>query len=294
MEIAGIVLAIIGLVFAFETPRRSFVAVFQRRTAVDVVPAAGDTQSIDLKSTVVVGCFPYPPLMDWELGKSETERIGFSGPWILLIQELASRMDLTIELKRQSASAFKVPTDMQADVVLGLFKTDWRATVYDFSIPIHRIGLQGVCQARLQSVTKEQLARGDLSIVVQEGEVGWEYVKSELRKAELKHNVCKVSSIATEEALDGLAAGRYQVAIADEVSCMRFLRGVGAAHPLRLAFNRPLQIFDCCLAVKKSLGWNMAEVNRQLAEIRNQQLFLEAEVVSLRGFEHVIERCSLE
>lgn len=288
MDIAGFVIAIIGLFFAFETPRRRFVAIFKRRSA------AVDMQSFDLKSTVVVGCFPYPPLMDWGYGKNDTERISFSGPWILLIQELARRMDLTIELEEQSASAFKDPVAMHADVVLGLFKTDWRATVYDFSVPIHRIGLQGVCQSSLPSVTKEQLAKGDLSIVVQEGEVGWEYVKSDLKKAELKHNVCKVNSIATDEALDGLAAGRYQIAIADEVSCMQFLRGVGAAYPLRLAFNRPLQIFDCCLAVKKSLGWNMAEVNRQLAEIRNEHSFLEMEVASFRGFEHVIERCSLE
>jgi hypothetical protein len=141
-------------------------------------------------------------------------------------------------------------------------------------------------------ISKEEMVSGDLKLVVQVGEVGWEYVTNELPRTLKKSNVCQVASLTTHEALRMLVAGGYDLAISDELSCMRFLWDF-REHPFRLAFQRPLQIFDTCLAVRKELQWDMDLVNSYLIEIRNTPAFLEAEVKSLRGLEHVIERCSL-
>lgn len=241
---------------------------------------------------ISVGCFPYPPLINWHRGQLDQDS-EFDGPWINLAKELARRMNLTLDLRVISASDFADTSQIETDVVLGLFRTDHREKFFDFSVPIHRIGLQGVCRAAAPQITKEAMVQGDLKIVVQEGEVGWEYVGSELKRALSKRNVYKVNSVATSEALDMLLSGCYDLAISDEVSCMHFLRGVGADHPFRLAFARPLQIFDGCLAVKRKCNWDMENVNRHLVEARNAESFLEYEVRCLRNFEKIIERCSL-
>jgi hypothetical protein len=90
-----------------------------------------------------------------------------------------------------------------------------------------------------------------------------------------------------------LLSNRYDLAISDEISCEHFLRGIAGDHAFLLAFERPLQIFEACLAVRKELNWNMDQVNNFLMEIRNEPDFIEREVLSLRGFERIVERCHL-
>ena len=143
---------------------------------------------------------------------------------------------------------------------MGVFKTRHRERYYDFSVPLYRIGLQGVCRATSHTFSKDDLVKGDLKMVVQVGEVGWEYVTTEFKRADQRGNIYKIELLQAFESLDMLLSNRYDLAISDEISCEHFLRGIAGDHAFRLAFERPLQIFEACLAVRKELNWNMDQV----------------------------------
>jgi ABC-type amino acid transport substrate-binding protein len=251
------------------------------------------TRAKHVERPMRVGCFLYPPFSDWTTNADPPlSPHVLRGPWSEVVLALCRRMGLQFYVEPISAPDFARSDATRPDLVMDLFKTDYRQGFFDFSDALYRIGLQGVCRAATPTITKDELVKGDPRIIVQEGEVGWEYAMRELTRAQKKGNIIRISSFKTFEVLDMLISGRYDLAISDEISCMHFLRGYVGDRPFRLAFDRPLQIFDTCLAVRKELAWDMAKVNALLGEIRNESQFLENEVLSLRGFEHV-ERCLL-
>ncbi len=248
------------------------------------------------KRVLSVGLLPYPPLMDLKDEDTASHQRGdFSGPWVDLFQLVAEQLGLEYEMGAMTAAHLIGEGKATFDVVLGLFKTDRRARSYDFTVPIYRIGLQGVTRADAPMITKEQLARGDLKVVVQEGEVGWEYVMGELLSMRAKKRLYTTNSFTTYEAMDLLkAAPEYNVAIADELSCLHFIKERSGDTSFRLAFARPLQTFDECLGIKRGLGIRMDLLNHALIEARNSSEFLQSEAKSLGELSgSVVERCSL-
>lgn len=306
-ELVGIVsllVAVAGIVVAWALGRRQIrLAELQlaQNSATNAEPdtarridvpdiGSGTGQPIELS----IGCFKYWPLMDCPAGTEPHLVEGFSGPMVTLANEVAAKVGIRLKWQHILTHQFMNMENVEVDLVLGLFRTPRRDQFFWFSDPVYRIGLQGVCKAAAPALSKETLAKGEQKIIVQEAEVGWEFVMKELQRAERKANVYRVNSIMTHEMLDLLVNEKYDLAIADEVSCMHFLRTTAQDGRFRLVFPRPPQVFDVCIAAKKSLKLDYVAINRWLHEVRNHPMFLEYEVRSLQGFEHAIERCGLE
>jgi hypothetical protein len=198
-----------------------------------------------------------------------------------------------VRFRPLSAAAFAGPEATAYDIIPGVFDTSQRRERFAFSIPLHRIGLQGVCLAEKKPFTKEQISKQNYRLLVQPGEVGWEYVKAEFRRVYASGKVVRIDSTQTKGILDMLLSRKYDLAIADEVSCLHFVR---ESHPnvaFRLAFPKPPIIYDACIAVNKALDLDLNLLNDTVREVRNEPEFLRDEARSLSGFEH-IEKCSLE
>jgi ABC-type amino acid transport substrate-binding protein len=146
-------------------------------------------------NTRLIGCFEYPPLSVLDRSAAQLTRQSFSGPWPDITYALADRKGIGFVLDIAQASHFSRPQDERPDVIMGVFKTRHRERYYDFSVPLYRIGLQGVCRATSHTFSKDDLVKGDLKMVVQVGEVGWEYVTTEFKRADQRGNIYKIESL---------------------------------------------------------------------------------------------------
>ncbi len=242
--------------------------------------SAGPPRKLQLPvgRTLTVGYFPYAPF----------------SPWCEAVSTVLARLGIRYEYQPVSASDFGESERQRPDIIMGLFRTDARQRFYDFSLPLHCIGLNAVCRAELPSINKDDLLSGNLRVVVQKGEVGWEYALQELKRVSAKGNLTELDLPTTKDAVQQLMTGQLDLAITDEVSCLSFLEEIGTEHPYRLVFQRPLRIYDACLAVSKELTWPMDQVDSLLRQIRNEPEYLKREVLALRGYERIVERCLLD
>lgn len=243
---------------------------------------------------LTVGYFPYPPFSIASSEGSHVDSSSPSGPWCEVVTQVLSRLGLSFQFKPVSASDFSDQHRARPDIIMGLFRTDARSISYDFSQPLHCIGLNAVCRAELPSITKEHLLEGNLRVIVQKGEVGWEYAHQELRRVLAQGNITELDTHSTKDAIKSLISNNSDLAITDEVSCLGFLEEIGTKHAFRLAFDRPLRIFDACLAVSKDLSWPLDKIDFVLRQVRNEPEYLKREVLALRGYERIVERCLLD
>jgi Bacterial extracellular solute-binding proteins, family 3 len=274
----------------------------QRARTGDKLPSIMSAPAIMIPNVgpLSVGCFPYPPLSQWIESVLRP-----SGPWPMLVTEVLLKKKLGFQFVPVSAATFALGYHQaRPDIIMGCFKTDNRANSYDFSQPVHRIRLNGVCRKTQESITEADLALGRWNIVVQEGEVGWEYAMSKFEHAKKLGKILPMKSTTTHEISDLLLAERrdefgniqprHHVAISDVVSCVHFIRNSPFGSQFKLAFREPneLPIFDARLAVKLELFWDMDEINALISIIKKRRDYSNLERTSILGYEKLIELCS--
>lgn len=240
------------------------------------------------KRDLVFGVYPYPPLL---IGKDKAE--DFTGIWIDLGKVMAKALGRQCQFRLFTMGDLPSDTAPPVDIALAIFRTEERKKRFDFSRAIHRIGLQGICAVDMPEMTPEALISGDFRIVVQEGEVGWEYAKKELHSLWERKKISVVKSLDLEETMSLLASGTYDVTIHDELTCAKFLNS-GQGDRFRFAFDRPLKIFDVAAAINPSSGIDMDEVNAALLRRRNEPSFRETEIEALAGLEKVVQRAGIQ
>jgi ABC-type amino acid transport substrate-binding protein len=247
---------------------------------------------------LVVGCFDYPPFIYAKPGVTVRNgmdcRDVFAGPWHYLTLQLAKELKLKIDMTNiHAATLLEDLAKPTYDLIPCLFRTRRREKYFDFSIPLYQIGLQVVCKSDMPAISKEDMVKGRYRIVVQPGEVGWEYATDELRRAMKRGIVSLVGTQSTHEALDMLKGGHYDLAIADEGSCQIFMRADGNSASYRFALGRPLRMYDACLAVRKELNWNIDDLNLRLTRLRNAKTFRMLEKRAMKNTPD-IELCGLD
>ena len=236
---------------------------------------------------LTVGCYPYPPLMNG------IEPHSMSGPWIELVSALAERLGLSLSLSLTCYSDMLNHSYSSVDVMLGVFETERRRVFFDFTRPINRIGLSGICLNALTEVDEKSLRDGGYKVAVQDGEVGWEFAQDEMPRAVQRKKVTSIDTVDGAEVLGLVESARNDIALMDLLSCVNFLRGPGTSKPIRLAFEGALDMFDCCVAIRKTSGLSKEKISEIVYAIRNESWYLDAELRALRGYEGIIRRTSL-
>jgi ABC-type amino acid transport substrate-binding protein len=236
---------------------------------------------------LTIGIFPYPPL---SVG---AEPDAMSGPWPMLANALAAELGLQAEYRFTSYADLLENAYASVDVVVSVFETPRRRRYFDFTRPINRVGLLGLCRDAVGSVAEDGLRSGQYRTLVQEGEVGWEFMVDEAPRAIANKRVVSVDAVDGVEVLTMLKAGRYDVALIDALSCMNFLADPELSNGLRLAFDAPLNMFDSSVAIRKTSGLDLSQVDKIVGDLRNRPEYLEAEQEALRGVERIVRRVGL-
>lgn len=236
---------------------------------------------------LTIGVFPYPPMI------SGDDPEAMSGPWGMMARSLAESLGLTPDYRFTSFADLIENAYFSVDVVVSVFDTPRRRAYFDFTRPFNRVALMGICREDLVDVSEDSLRAGSYRVLVQKGEVGWEFMNDEAPQAVSKKRVTSVDAIDSAEVLSLLRLGRYDLALMDGVSCLNFLRDPTLSQGLKLAFDMPLNMFDSGVAVRKTSGLDVVKLNAMVSDIRNRCDYLEVEGVALRGFERVIKRNGL-
>lgn len=236
---------------------------------------------------LTIGVFPYPPLTCGD------DPHAMSGPWPMMAQAVAEHLGLEPEYRLTSFADLLENAYSSVDVVMSVFDTPRRRAYFDFSRPINRVALMGICREDLTDVSEDGLRAGNYRVLVQKGEVGWEFMSDEAPQAVAKKRMTSVDSIDGAEVLSLLRTGRYDLALMDGVSCLNFLSDPAHSGGLRLAFEMPLNMFESGIAVRKTSGLDLSQMNPVIHEIRNRPAYLEVESMALRGFERVLKRTGL-
>jgi hypothetical protein len=236
--------------------------------------------------TYRIGCFPDPPMHYYSQSQpKDGTRTTFHGPVVRLVEQLFDELNLSYRMVPISLPDL-LSNDL--DIVSGLCDTPYRRRRFDFSDPIYKVRLQGVRPAALEKVTVESLKTGNTTIIVQENEIGWEFVSAQIPEAADQQRL-KVNKPTTTYGLPELLDANLDwIAVSDEHSCLRHIRRFDDGR-FQLGFRHPPDMFGACVAVAKGRGWNIAELNRALFEIRNRPSFRKAEAEDVREHSDTIQ-----
>ena len=236
---------------------------------------------------ITIGVFPYPPL------HCGTEAGALEGPWSLLARGIARELLLEPNFRFTSYADLLENAYLSIDLVVSVFETHRRRQYFDFTRPINRVGLLGLCRDDLTEVTDDALRDGQYRVIVQEGEVGWEYIRDEAPRALDLKRVVSIDTIDGLEVLDLLRSGRYDLALIDALTCSNFLSEESVCRGIRQAFETPLHMYDCGVAIRRTSGLDVQRIDQIVSEIRNQPAYLEQEREALSSFGSVVKRLGI-
>lgn len=245
------------------------------------------THSLINPGQLTIGVFPYPPL------HCGTEASALDGPWALLARGIARELSLEPNFRFTRLADLLENADLSIDLVVSVFETHRRRQYFDFTRPINRVGLLGLCRNELANVSDDGLRNGQYRVLVQEGEVGWEYIQDEAPRALELKRVVSIDTIDGLEVLDLLRSGRYDLALIDALTCSNFLNDASMSRDIRKAFDTPLHMFDSGVAIRKTSGLDVLRIDRIVSEIRNRPEYLEQEREGLSGFGSVVKRLGI-
>lgn len=236
---------------------------------------------------LTIGMFPYPPL------NCGDEPGNMTGPWAELASALAAGLGLTPKFKFTSFSDLLKNAYSTVDVVVAVFDTERRRTYFNFARPINRVALLGLCREEFEEIHEDDIRKGRYRILVQEAEVGWEFMHDEAPKAIEMKRMVSVDAVNAGEVLQMLKLGRFDLALIDAVSCQNFLKDEKLSQGLRLAFDIPLNMFDSGVAIRRTSGLDVDQINELVTEIRNRPHFRALEAEALQGYERIVKRVGL-
>lgn len=245
------------------------------------------THSLIKPGHLTIGLFPYPPL------NCGDDPGNMTGPWADMARALASELGLEPRYRFTSFSDLLENAYSTVDAVVSVFDTERRRQYFDFSRPINRVGLLGICRSDFEVINEDDIREGRYRILVQEAEVGWEFVHDEAPRAIEMKKVVSVDAIDGAEVLQMLKTGRYDLALIDAVSCINFLKEPTLSEGLRLAFEVPLNMFDSGIAIRRTSGLNLDLINEVVIDVRNRPDYRANEVRALQGFERTVKRVAL-
>ncbi len=204
---------------------------------ISIIPAFANNVSSKKRSLIIVGGeIDYPPYSYLD------EKGDPSGFQVDLTRAIARVMGMDIEIRLSTwAEARKALENGKIDIISGMFYSDERAQIYDFSQPYSIIS--SVIFTRKGSPTVKSI--DDLrnkEIIVMHGEAMHDYV--------LKHNLSDRLLLADTpaDAMRWLASGRGDYALGAQMPGLYWIRELGLSNIVSI--DQPVKSFNNCFAVR--------------------------------------------
>jgi ABC-type amino acid transport substrate-binding protein len=231
--------------------------------------------------TLSCGIYDYPPLST--IMEDDTNPAGL---WHDLAQMIALKIGRKFSYSTMYYTNFYSEDGITQDLVVGMFDTRKRREKMVFSIPFHKIGLQGICRIEQQGNVLRLFREGRLKAAVYYGEVGWEFALEESKVNKIKY--ITVDGGNQLDTMAQLRAKNYDIVIMDHVACERFLRVGTNRRRYKLAFDGPLIEYLACIALKRKYESELPQINAAILAVRNTAVFMAGEDAIIRGYKGIV------
>ena len=236
MEIAGLVLAIAGLIFGFYA--------WYKPRQLESVVRDGDIENlleeITSSKKMRVGFFNYPPLI------TEPELSGepAGGLYGRMTEILGLKNGIEITWVPMNISETTAAVlERKVEVIACVFQTAERSKYVDFTAFLHSVTVGGVSRASEKQIrSQSDLMASDKKVAVCRGEIGHEFVERIVAIPRKRLLVLDTDKISRVMAL--VKSGQADIALSDSVSIKNYLDGHNDDCPrLKSLFRaRPLAI----------------------------------------------------
>ena len=213
-----------------------------------------NTISADESSVLLIkGDYNYPP---YEYLNEKNLPDGFNVDIMRAVAEEMG-MEIQIELDFWQTVRFELE-EGKIDVLMGMFRTEERDKLVDFSIP-HFIASYAVFVTKGSIIKSLEDARNK-TIIVQKDDLGYDYI--------IENNITDkiISKETTEEVLFGLFSGLADCAVVSRLQGMIILKNKGIKNIL--AVGPPIIQRKYCFAVTEGNGSLLAKLNEGLSIIK--------------------------
>lgn len=238
---------------------------------------------------LVVGVFRYPPLMDYEAINGQLRPLGIYGELLAL---LAKRCSLNLEIVPTNLSDSVIAVEQGSiDFMACLFQTPRRSRRLSFTALLHSIAVGGVTlKSSDRFQTPSDLQRSDCMIAVCREEIGHEFATDVLSIP--KQQLVIVDSQDIASIAGPLISGEADVALADAISCQRFLDRRRKSRPaLKPLFrSNPLMICQNGFMLKRGEKRLAEWLDKELRLLRDHPLIKQKEDEALEEFAGILSR----
>jgi ABC-type amino acid transport substrate-binding protein len=285
MEIIGAVLAAIvgAIVTVWATVR--FGASPRSTTTIDV-PITNVTRLERIRSSrrIRAGVVKYPPLCDF---KRDGLRVEAAGLYPDIFRHFCDTEGLVADFVPVAWSELSSVFDRDVvDVVICVFETRLRLASGDFICKFHKIGMGAVACVGTRISSIAELKTSGVRVSVIRGGTDWEYVAEELQLP--PERIVAVDNYDIHDAIGMVLAGRAEVAIADDVSCIQAIRSY-SGHLVHLFAEEHIALCRNGFYVPRGDLQLREFLDRGIRVAREEPALKAAERVILDEFEGVIE-----
>lgn len=259
-----------------------------------LLPFGPNRKSAILKSGMLkVAVAHYPPLSTISRDPSSGNYVA-AGPSFELARQLADKYDLTLELVpvRWDRLSEHLKSD-GCDLAIPIFPSAERL-VYGRVVGItHSVGLGAVARKGDDRIsTASDLLTEELRVAVTEGEVGCEYVKTNMPTKFGSHQVLVSRSHDITDIMFAVLQKRADVAIADALSCFWFIQENDPSNDkLHNPFiGQPLETYQTGVLILKDENALAEWLDDEMISLRQGEGYLEQEAKDLSGWGNLISR----
>lgn len=220
--------------------------------------------------SIVVGCFRFPPMIDYAGTRGHWTAHGL---YASIIEEVATRFSLEVKyVPIRSSEIVSALESASVDIVPCVFSTPGRRVHGDIVAVLHRVRLRGVVRKREPRVRcPEDLHRPDVRIVVARGEIGWEYA---LRYLDLETDPFRRFYITdgdrVEDMMHLIRTGEFDIALADALSCAQYISRNKST--VAAAFRSdPLDLYDAGTMIRTGDAGLASWIHSNFVEVRSLQ-----------------------
>jgi hypothetical protein len=214
---------------------------------------------------IIYGGFYSPPLM--ECG----ERGRWQGPLIKLAAQIAKCFHLAPTFTNLSQEQLNHFDQSSVDIGIGVFETQSRKMLGDFSQPIFQVGLQGLSLKNYAASDLNDLSKDNLRFGVKEGEIGHDFLIGKYGSNWISRYCHIIPDTSPLDSWSLLESRECDVILCDTLTLTSYREEI--AEPSWFTFTRPIAKISACFLIHRASPLSVNDINHWLALHSNTEAY---------------------
>jgi hypothetical protein len=207
-------------------------------------------------SKIIFGGFYSPPFMNFDENRS------LYGPLIDVARLLSRDFSLIPEIKNLDQKTLNAFNHSDIDIGLGIFETQFREPLGNFSFPLFLFELQGLGFKDYSFTNINEIAKADLRYGVKEGEIGHDYLISVFGGDWVSKNCVVIPASSSKDTWMLLSELSCDIVFCDSLTLANRQKEI--TEPTKFAFENSILQIKMSLLVNKASPLEVEQINNWL------------------------------